>query len=280
MTIVELPDYAYAGSNKGKKEKVKGYIISASERGKVLELDAGAKIIREIDAPNTYDACRLKNGNILIAYHHGVKIVSPDNQLVFDYKSESEIFACQPIGKNKLLIGECSAGQLLEVNYEGEVLKTIPLTFEQGGHSCFRSARKTKNNHYLVAHYADHTVREYDKNGNLIQEFKRPNPVYGVERLKNGKTVISDRYILSIYNKSGKLIWEFDTKKYPELGVFHLSGFECLPNNEFILCNWLGHQLAEIGVPVFKINLEGEVLWKYTNREKTHSCTNIQVLLK
>ena len=281
ILILALLSSSTFASEKVKKthhQKSGGYIVTASERDKVLVLNAKEEIIREIDANNTYDASIFKNGDILFSYHRGVKIISPSDEIKFDFKSESEIFACQSIGKNKILIGECTNGRLIEVNLKGEILKGIPLSFKKGGHGCIRSARKIKNGHYLVNHYADKTVREYDKNGTVIQEFVRPNNVYAAQRLKNGNTVISDKFSLSIYNKEGQMIWEFKATEYPELGVNHLAGFQVLPNDEIIVCNWLGHKPYKKGIPIFKINLKKEILWKYHNANKTYSCTNIQVL--
>jgi len=261
-----------------KERNSNAYLVSASELGKVVLINSQNEIIREIPAKNTYDAWMLKNQHILMNVDRGIKIVSPLNEEVFTYKSEQEIYACQPIDNNRILVGECSAGRLIEINKKGEIVKTIALTFDIGGHSCFRGARKLNNGNYLVAHYGDKTVREYDKNGMVIQEFVRPNHVYAAQRLKNGQTVISDQFTLSIYNKSGALAWEFDAKKHPELGVNHLTGFQYLPNGDIVVCNWLGHPPYKKGIPIFKINKSKEIIWKFHNAKETYSCTNIQIL--
>ncbi|WP_430931236.1 hypothetical protein [Saccharicrinis sp. 156] len=270
-----------AAANWLKSEKIKnikGYVITASELDKVLVLNDKNEIVRKIEANNTYDAWKLKNGNILYACHRGVRLITPADEIIWNYKSKSEIFACQPLGKNKMLVGECSKGRLIEISSTGEILKEIPLTYKKGGHGCFRGARKIKNGHYLVSHHADKTVREYNKNGDVVKEIVRPFNVYAAQRLSNGSTMISDVYCLSIYDKKGKMVWEFDAREYPELGVNHLTGFQVLPNDEIIICNWLGHSPYKKGIPVFKINMNKEILWKYTNAQQTYSCTNIQVL--
>ncbi len=261
-----------------KKKEITGFVISASELNKVLVLNEKGEITREINAHNTYDAFKLKNGNILYAAYHAVQLISPKNEILLNFESESEIFACQPLKGNKFLIGDCSKGRLLEVNLDGEITKKVSLTFKTGGHSCFRGARKTKNGHYLVSHYADKTVREYNAKGTVIQEIKRPYNVYAAQRISKGRTLISDKHCLSIYDKKGTMIWEFDTRDYPELGVNHLTGFQYLSNDEIVVCNWLGHKPFKKGIPVFRINLKKEILWKYQNASQTYSCTNIQVL--
>ncbi|WP_372774726.1 hypothetical protein [Mangrovibacterium sp.] len=279
LLAVLSPSILVASGNGEKTNKADSvaFIICASERGKVLLLNSREEIIREIEAKNTYDAHQLKGGNILYTCHYGVQIITPADEIAFDYQSESEIFACQAIEKNRILIGECSAGRLLEVDRKGKILKVIPLTYKVGGHICFRSARKLENGNYMVSQYGDKTVREYNSDGEIIQEFVRPNNVYGAHRLENGNTVIADKFALSIYDKNGNLIWEFNAKEYPELGVNHLAGFQYLPNNEIVVCNWLGHKPFKKGVPLFKINLDKKVIWTYNNAAQTCSCTNIQV---
>ncbi len=280
LLFLILSTISFGSSLTDKKEKKEDteFVIAASELDKVLLLNSNKEIVREIDAENTYDAWELENGNVLYAWHYGVRMVTPSDSVCFNYESEDEIFACQPLANDNILIAECTKGRLLEVNFKGEIVKEIPLTFNIGGHSCFRGVRKLKNGHYLVSHYADKTVREYNENGVVIMEFKRPVNVYASQRLDNGNTVISDRFSISIYDTKGALIWEFNTKEYPQLGVYHLAGFQYLPNDEIVVCNWLGHAPYQKGIPIFKINLEKEILWKYENAKQTYSCANIQVI--
>ncbi|MCL3781122.1 hypothetical protein EMN47_12100 [Prolixibacteraceae bacterium JC049] len=254
------------------------YLITASERHKVLFLDSSEQITREINANNTYDGWKLKSGNVLFTHRTGIDIVSPKNETVFQYKSEHEVYACQPLANGNIMVGECSAGRIIEIDRKGKIQKIVPLTYKVGGHTCFRGARKLKNGHYLVSHYGDKTVREYNSKGKVVAEFIRPHAVYAAQRLDNGETIVSDRFCISIYSKKGKLIWEFNTKDHPELGVYHLTGFQLLPNNEIVVCNWLGHKPYHKGIPLFRINRKKEITWTYKNAEATYSCTNIQLL--
>ncbi|TKG93938.1 hypothetical protein EYV94_14365 [Puteibacter caeruleilacunae] len=280
LFIIAIATLFFLTTNASEKAKNKeaAYLITASEVNKVLLLDNDFNIIRKIDAKNTYDAWQLKNGSVFYNRNYGAELITPSGEVTFKYDTESEVFACQPLKKDLFLIGECTKGRLIEVSATGDIKKTIPLTFDHGGHTCFRNARKLKNGNYLVAHYADKTVREYNAKGEVIKEIKRPNHVYMAQRLKHGQTAISDQYAISVYDKNGKLIWEFDTKAHPELGVYHLTGFQFLDNGDVLICNWLGHRPYHKGVPLFKVTKDKKVTWKYTNAEETYSCTNIQAL--
>ena len=251
-------------------------LVSASERGKVVLLSPDGKLINEYGATNCYDSWKLKNGDILFTDHYGVKVIDKNGVLKLHYKTKSEVFSCQPLENDRILIGECSAGRLVEINMKGEIEKTIPLKYNHGGHSTMRGSRKLSNGNYLVAHYGDKTIREYSSQGVVINEFVMPHNVYEAIRLKNGNTLISDRWCVYEVDNSGKHIWSFDTRKYPDLGVYHLSGINEMPNGDFVICNWLGHKPYKKGVPIFSINKNKEIVWKFNNSKATYSVGSVK----
>ena len=55
----------------------------------------------------------LPNGNLLLTTGHGVKEVTRSKEVVFDYQSTNEIYACQRLTNGNTFIGECSSGRLL-----------------------------------------------------------------------------------------------------------------------------------------------------------------------
>src|SRR5689334_22780981 len=63
--------------------------------GKVFIVSAEGKVEWEYPAPNCNDLWVLPNGNLLFNTGHGVKEVTQDKKVVFNYQSKSEIYACQ-----------------------------------------------------------------------------------------------------------------------------------------------------------------------------------------
>ncbi len=252
------------------------YVVAVPESNEVVIIDENSNILKSYPAKNTYDAWIKDNGDIVYCNYKGIQVVNKKGKIKLDYKTENEIFSCQPLKNNHYLVGNCSEGKLLEINKNGEVVKRIQLSYEHGGHACFRGARKLDTGNYLVSHYADKVVREYDTKGLVVREFKRPNNVYAAERLPNGNTIISDQYTISIYGPEGNLGWEWDGRDCSQLGINHLTGFKYLKNNEIIICNWLGHPPYKKGVEIFKINLDKKITWK-SDFEKSISCANINL---
>jgi hypothetical protein len=83
--------------------------------------------------------------------------------------------------------------------------------------------------------------------------------------------------MISVYNKKNELVWEWNAEDHPELGVYHLTGFELLPSNELLVCNWLGHYPLHKGIPMFSVDFDKNITWKYSF-DKAISPTEINLI--
>ena len=63
-------------------------------QGKVFIVAADGKIEWEYQTTSCNDLWVLPSGNLLFNTGHGVKEVTHEKQVVFDYQSKSEIYAC------------------------------------------------------------------------------------------------------------------------------------------------------------------------------------------
>ena len=146
-----------------------------------------------IPASSCNDLWVLPNGNLLFNTGHGVREVSRDKQILFDYQSTNEIYACQRLPNGNTFIGECNSGRLLEVEPSGRIASEIRLLPEgkDGGHAYMRNARRLANGHYLVTHYGDQVVKEYDPKGTVVRSIPALGGPHSAVRLPNGNTLIS-----------------------------------------------------------------------------------------
>ena len=62
---------------------------------------------------------------------------------------------------------------------------------KDGGFAFMRNARRLDNGHFLVAHYGDQCVKEYDANGKVVVELDVPGGPHSLTRLPNGHTLIA-----------------------------------------------------------------------------------------
>lgn len=253
--------------------------------GKVLLVSAEGKAEWEFPAANCNDLWVLPSGNLLFNTGHGVREVTRDKQVVFDYQSKSEIYACQRLASGNTFIGECNAGRLLEVDPQGKIVKEIRLLPEgkDGGHLYMRNARRLADGHYLVAHYGEQVVREYDAQGKALREIAAPGGPHSVARLKNGNTLIAtgdmgkQQRVMEV-DPAGKTVWEVKDGDLPGVALKFMAGVQRLPNGNTVMCNWLGHKQFGAGPQLIEVTPEKKVVWTFADEPTMRTISNVQLL--
>ena len=259
-------------------------MVADSGLGKILKFSAEGKCVWQCDAPSTYDVQVLENGNILFPYTikkkkvAGVKEVTPDKKVVWEYKTTGEVFTCQRLADGNTMVGECTNELLVEVDPKGKVVKKIKVKAKKRGHGTMRIARKTPAGTYVVGHVGDGVVREYNASGKVIFEFDAPGPAYAATRLANGNTLISCKDDVIEVNPKGKTVWHLKASDIPEMGPKWMSGTQRLPNGNTVICNWLGHHQEGKGVPIFEVTPDKKVVWTFTDTTATKWVSGVQIL--
>jgi hypothetical protein len=251
----------------------KPYPILFSEHvhDRVAIRDKDGRIVWEYGVPHPQDVWMLPNGNILTTYYQGVREVTRDKQIVWEYKTEkpNEIPNCQPLPDGSVMIGIVGECRLIEVNRKGEIVHQVQLsTTEKTPHAQFRMCRKTSEGTYLVPFTAEGAVREYDRDGNVIREFpKRPSPICAL-RLENGHTLISQDRAVTEYDGNGKVVWELMEHDIPDINIGILAGIQRLPNGDTIVCNWNAQEKdGKAGAHLFEVTDDKRVVWQITGND-------------
>jgi len=255
-------------------------------QGKVFIVSADGKAEWEYPAPNCNDLWVLPNGNLLFNSGHGVKEVTRDKKVVFNYESKSEIYACQRLPNGNTFIGECNSGRLLELDPAGNIMKELRLLPEgkDGGHAYMRNARRLDNGNYLVSHYGGGAVREYDPSGNIVIEIPAPAGPHSAIRLPNGNTLIAcgdyvkDGATVFETDKAGKTIWEIKHDDLPGIDLKFMAGLQRLPNGNTVMCNWVGHNQFGKAPHVIEVTRDKKVVWTFADHKTMKTISSIQLL--
>jgi len=249
------------------------YAFSDYTGGKVYIMENG-KLIWEHDAPNSNDLWALPNGNILFTVGNGVLEMTRQNDTIFHYSSGCSVFACQRLKNGNTFVAESDFGRLLEIAPNGKIVKEIcilPKGVTNAGFSFIRNARKLDNGHYLVAHYKDQCVKEYDSKGKVVWQVNTPGGAHSVIRLPNGHTLVAvadaelpdgskNPRIIEL-DKKGDIVWEFSNKDIPDKPLRFMTGFQYFSDGRLLLTNWSGHeQSPESATHLFLINKQKEIL--------------------
>jgi hypothetical protein len=256
-------------------------------QGKVFIVTAEGKVEWEYDAKNCNDLWVLPNGNLLFNTGHGVREVTRDKKVVFDYQSKSEIFACQRLENGNTFIGECNAGRLLEVDPAGKIVKEVKLLPEgkDGGHAYIRNARRLPNGNFLVCHYGEQIVREYDPQGKVLVEIPAPGGAHSAMRLPNGHTLVAcgdhksetGPQVFQI-DKAGKVVWSVRNGDLPGIKLAFMTGLQRLPNGNTVMSNWLGHGKLGTAPHLIEVTPDKKVVWSFADHKTMKTISSVQLL--
>src|ERR1041384_7689148 len=78
------------------------------------------------------DVWPMSDGSVLASYlpsprtnnKGGVRLITAGKKTVFDYQYADEIMSCQPLPNGNILINECAAGRITEIDRHGKSLRS------------------------------------------------------------------------------------------------------------------------------------------------------------
>ncbi|MCX6928755.1 MAG: hypothetical protein NT154_36915 [Verrucomicrobia bacterium] len=285
VRLLAAPAEAAAAPKAVQKGKGHPFVCTDYSAGKVFVVNADGKVEWEYTSGTCNDLWVLPNGNFLFNTGHGVKEVTRAKTVVFNYESPSEIYACQRLANGNTFVGECNSGRLLELAPDGKVVKEIRLlpAGKDGGHVFMRNARQLANGNYLVAHYGEQLVREYDSQGQKVREIPAPGGPHSVIRLPNGNTLIAcgdmgGNQRVSEVDKEGKTVWEVKGDELPGISLKFMTGLQRLPNGNTVMSNWLGHGQFGKAPHLIEVTRDKQVQWTFFDHETMRTISSIQLL--
>lgn len=79
-------------------------------------------------------------------------------------------------------------------------------------------------------------------------------------------------------DKSGNIIWQLSKYELPGIELKFMTGMQCLPNENLVLTNWLGHNQFGKAPHAFEITLDKKVVWIYNDDSVLKTMSSIQLL--
>ncbi len=270
---------------KGQRTERPAFACTDYTQGLVCIISGEGKLIWQYPAENCNDLWVLPNGNLLFNTGKGVKEVTRDKKVIFNYQSQGEIYACQRLDNGNTFIGECNTGLLIEVAPGGQIVKKLKLLPEgvDGGHSYMRNARKLKNGNYLVAHYGLDKVTEYDPEGKIVREIPVKGGPHSVIRLPGGNTMIAcsdhngDPRIVEV-DPFDSVVWQLTKNELPGIELKFMTGMQVLPDGNMVFTNWVGHNPQGKVTHAFEITRDKKLLWIYDDQSILKTMSSIQLL--
>lgn len=226
----------------------------------------------------------LANGNIVYAQGGsptGATEINREKKIVWDYASKAtEVLNCERLPNGNTLLAEQGPPQAVEVNAKGAVVSTVKLaTTEPTAHRQVRCIHRLDNGHILAAHEGEAAVRELDRDGKTVWEYKGVENVFEAVRLANGNTLIgggTQKRVIEVTPK-GETAWELKADEVPELNLTWITSLQVLPNGNYVIANFLRGQEGK-GAHAFEITRDKKVVWKFEDHQAVKSLTMLRVL--
>lgn len=270
----------------GSAQKIEhSFACTDYSQNKVFIINEKQEITWEYPATHCNDIWVLPNGNLLFNNGNSVKEVTRSKQIVWEYKSESDIYACQRLSNGNTFVGECSAARLLEITPSGTIAKSIRLLPDsvKANSAFMRNARKLDNGNYLVAHYGLDKVCEYNSSGKIVWEVAITGGPHSVVRLPNGNTLVAcsdhngDAGIVEL-NTQKQIVWQVRKDDLPGISLKFVTGFQRLPNGNTVITNWLGHNNFGTTAHAVEITRDKKVVWSYNKHDMVKTMSSIFLL--
>ncbi len=237
------------------------------------------------------DAVLLSNGNVLLAHQFAVKLVGPDQKVLWNYDAPpgTEIHTAMPIGLDHVLYVQNGAPAMAKVvNIHTGATKLefeLPVQNPKSVHGHFRHARITADGKLLVAHMDMGKVCAYDATGKEVWTYAAPG-VWGANPLANGNVLITARSGVSEVTPAGETVWAWTPADAPEYKMNSLQLAWRLPNGNTIINNWFNSwnksdpAARDTAVQALEVTADKKVVWVLRSWQEPDlgPSTTIQVL--
>lgn len=229
------------------------------------------------------DGYVLDNGNILICWADQVKEFDANKEVIFHYTRAEESMelgtAVRLENGNTMITESGTAPRIIEVNSEGKVVKSVPLSPETDNvHMQTRMARKLKNGNYLVPHLLAFAIKEYNSEGEIINTFSTDFEDFGGReaktwpftaiRLENGNTVatLTNGNRVIELDSNGKIVWLVENSDFEGEPLADPCGAQRLPNGNTVITSYG----AKKGIKLLEVNHDKKIVWSYSGYKAHH----------
>ena len=236
------------------------------------------------------DIAMLPNGNIVFASMNAAGIITPEKNLIWQFRCppETETHSCQPVGKDLVLLAlNGKVGKVLLINtVSNEILKEVVIpTTGTFGHYQFRHVRMTPGGKtFMVGLLTEKKVVEFDFDGKEVWSYPASS-AWSVLRLRNGNTLISgdgEGYTREV-NMKGETVWEF-TQRDTSIKIYNTQTATRLANGNTVITNWVAgiknFEEWKTSVQAFEVTPDKKVVWTLSSWDKPDlgPCTSFQFI--
>lgn len=212
--------------------------------------------------------------NILYAYTGGARLITPAQQIVWDYKvgEGEELFTATQLSEGGYLLAICGhPARIVELDKAGQPVREISFeTSINAVHDQFRQIEKTRRNTYLVPLFGTGELIEINASGQIVNRVQVGGTPFTVKQLKEEKRLLvgcgdGHRWV-EIDAKTWKIVRSVTSGNLHGLSLLFVAEVCRYPDGTTLLCNWNGHSSDKSQSKLVEIDRENRVSWRLDDK--------------
>ncbi|MCP4312674.1 MAG: hypothetical protein GY790_15540 [Bacteroidetes bacterium] len=241
------------------------YFVAQEADHMVCEYDQEGRLLRRIEFPDdVFSVVPVNNGNVIMGGVGGIRIVDPEDQVVWSLKPGDIpevdlqfVLGIELLPNGNLLVanwikkpGEKRGIKLFEVDRDRKLVRTFPWTEELERPSCMALSGlnydMASTGEYLVSDPLQKKISTFSESGELRQEYAVSSCI-DLQWLDHGNLLYVDGKIVKEIRPDGKLIGKY-VHRYP------LSSCHRMENGQTVLLDAAANNLLFLDAGFRKIN--------------------------
>lgn len=223
-----------------------------------------------------------KAGNVLYAYKGGARLITRNQDLIWDFKVEKgqELYTATELPSGEYLLAVCAIpSRIITLNSEGEKIKEQ--NFDSGitnVHGQFRQILPTRENTYLIPLMARGEVIELTHTGEVIRRVTVGGNPFSVKILPDGNWLVAcgDARKLVIVDREKQTVKKtIATEDVSKVALLFVAEINNYPNGNVLIANWNGHSKDKNQPKLVELDSRNQVVWTLAPNDQV---TNISAV--
>lgn len=226
-----------------------------------------------------------REGNILIAYKKGAKLISKEQKVLWDFKAESgqELFTSTQLPNGNYFLAICAQpARFITLNKNGEKISEQNYDLQIAkNHGQFRQVTPTSNKTIIIPVMSKGEIIEIDESNKVLRQIKVDGNLFSVKILPNKNWLVAcgDAHKFVIVNpKKEKIVKSYTDEDVKECSLNFVAEPHRLKNGNFLIANWNGHAKDKTQPKIIEVDKKGKVVWTLPHNEKIKNISSIYVL--
>jgi len=209
-----------------------------------------------------------KAGNILYAYKGGARLITRNQDVIWDFKVEKgqELYTATELPSGEYLLAVCAVpSRIITLNSKGEKIKEQ--NFDSGitnVHGQFRQILPTPANTYLIPLMGKGEVIELTQTGEVIRRVTVGGNPFSVKLLPDGNWLVAcgDAHKLVVVDSEKQTVKQtIAAEDVSNVALLFVAEMNNYPNGNVLISNWNGHSKDKNQPKLIELDSKSQVVW-------------------